>query len=62
MNNILIVFYKNGKKHTGWVSTEIYYSELFPIFRDHLVPLSTKNYEALQKDEKEFVKNFEDVQ
>ncbi len=62
MTNILIVFYKNGEKHVGWITEDIYYSELFSIFRDHLVPLSTIDYKALKADEKKFIENFEKVQ
>ncbi len=59
---MLIVFYLNGQKHIGRIPIDIYYSEIFSVFRDHLVPLSTIEYEALQADEKKFIENFEKVQ
>ena len=62
MADILLVFYKNRQKHVGRISEDIYYSELFSIFRDHLIPLSTYEYKQLKDDEKKFIEDFKNAQ
>jgi len=48
-SRILIIFYKNGVRHAGTISENIYPDVLFPIFLKNLVPLSDEEAKLMIK-------------
>ena len=48
---MIIHFEKNGAQFEGEIDEDIYYSKLFPIFRDHLKPVEQKRFFTLDEAE-----------
>lgn len=51
-DKIRIHFEKNGEQFEGEIDEDVYYSQLFSIFRDHLKPIEQKKFYTLDEAKK----------
>lgn len=52
---MIIHFEKNGEQFEGEISEDVYHSQLFPIFKDHLKPVEQKKFYTLEEAQREII-------